>query len=235
MQMKKEPTKSLGKAGQTIVVPARGTAHRSSINIASLWARTTNYPHHHNIVGVRPRSTSADPGPNPPKHPQLYLDQPAQHDLEGSIQDSTWPGHPEFSPSRPLASPLLNMPRDLIVIQPESFSASVRDSEGLEYASPSGMPWMNAPDGLDPELDLSFSSSDGGSPSASPGAESFASGSTWSLQSSMLEPLPDSPLQPLPPSPPPSHQEQSPLSPASPLSPPRPNRPPCKARRRLLF
>ena len=57
------------------------------------------------------------------------------------LQDSTWPGHPEFSLSRPLASPLLNMPRDLIVIQPESFSASVRDSEGLECASPSGMPW----------------------------------------------------------------------------------------------
>ncbi|XP_006511673.1 proline-rich protein 23A3-like [Mus musculus] len=144
------------------------------------------------------------------------------------LQDSTWPGHPEFSLSRPLASPLLNMPRDLIVIQPESFSASVRDSEGLECASPSGMPWMNDPDGPDPELDLSFSSLDGCSPSASPGAESFASGSTWSLQSSMLEPLTDSPLQPLPPSPP-SHHEQSPLSPV------RPNRPPCKAKRCLLF
>eukprot|EP00072_Mus_musculus_P040317 XP_006511674.1 PREDICTED: proline-rich protein 23A3-like [Mus musculus] len=178
---------------------------------------------------MKPCSTSTDPEPNPAECPRLHLDQPAQHDLEIPIQDSTWPGHPEFSLSRPLASPLLNMPRDLIVIQPESFSASVRDREGLECASPSGMPWMNDPDGLDPELDLSFSSLDGCSPSASPGAESFASGSTWSLQSSMLEPLPDSPLQPLPPSPPSNHQEQSPLSPV------RPNRPPCKARRHLLF
>ncbi|XP_006511674.2 proline-rich protein 23A3-like [Mus musculus] len=191
----------------------------------------TNYqlPTSPKIVDMKPCSTSTDPEPNPAECPRLHLDQPAQHDLEIPIQDSTWPGHPEFSLSRPLASPLLNMPRDLIVIQPESFSASVRDREGLECASPSGMPWMNDPDGLDPELDLSFSSLDGCSPSASPGAESFASGSTWSLQSSMLEPLPDSPLQPLPPSPPSNHQEQSPLSPV------RPNRPPCKARRHLLF
>ncbi|XP_021061692.1 proline-rich protein 23A3-like [Mus pahari] len=181
------------------------------------------------MVEMKPCSTSADPGPNPAMRPQLHLDQPAQHNLEGPIQDSIWPGQPEFSPTCPLVSPLLDMPRDLIVIQPESLSASVRDSEGLEYASPSGMPWMNAPDGLDPELDLSSSSLDGSSPSASPGAESYAPWSTWSLQGSMLDPLPDSPLQPLPPSPPPSPQEQHPLSPV------RPTRPPYRARRRLLF
>ncbi|XP_021061531.1 proline-rich protein 23A3-like [Mus pahari] len=186
------------------------------------------------MKGVRPHSTSADLGPTPAKHPRLQLQQPAQWDLERPMQPSTWQGLPEISPTSPLGSSLLDMRRELIHNQLGSFSASVRDSEGLEYTSPSGMPWMNAPDGLDPGLHLSSSSLDGQvldgwSPSDFPGAESYALWSTWSLKGSMLKPLPDSPLQPLPPSPPPSHQEHRPLSPV------RSTRPPCKARRRLLF
>ncbi|XP_021026882.1 proline-rich protein 23A3-like [Mus caroli] len=186
------------------------------------------------MEGVRPSSTSADLGPTPAKHPRLQLQQPAQWDLERPIQPSTWQGQAEISPTSPLGSTLLDMRWELIHSQTGSFSSSVRDSKGLEYASPSGMPWMNAPDGLDPGLHLSSSSlggqvPDGWSPSASPAAESYALWSTWNLKGSMLKPLPDSPLQPLPPSPPPSHQEQCPLSPV------RPTCPPCKARRRLLF
>lgn len=184
---------SLAKASQKTVVPTRKIAHRSSTCISPLWAPTTKYPFHHNMVGARPCSTSADPGQNPARHPRFQLDQPAQHDLEGSTepsshcltsviflasgsalqlplddfdlllepqptpilqlslpghpiflvpeghQDSTWPEHPEFSPFCPLGSALLNMPRDLIVIQQGPFSALVRNSEGLQNASPSGM------------------------------------------------------------------------------------------------
>ncbi|NP_001029155.1 uncharacterized protein LOC546157 [Mus musculus] len=186
------------------------------------------------MEGVRPSSTSADLGPTPAKHPRLQLQQPAQWDLERPIQPSSWQGQAEISPTSPLGSAVLDMCWKLIRSQPGSFSAPVRDSEDLEYASPSGMPWMNAPDDLDTGLHLSSSSLDGQvpdawSPSASPVAESCAPWFTWSLKGSMLKPLPDSPLQSLPPSPPPNHQEQSPLSPV------RPTRPPCKARRRLLF
>lgn len=143
------------------------------------------------------------------------------------LQDCTWPGHPQFTPSCPLGSAFLDRPRDLIVIQPEPSSASVRNSNGLQNVSPSG-------NGLLPAIHLSSSAfpsqvSDGWSPSASPGGESYASWSTRSPEDSMLEPLPYSPLESVPPSPPPSHQEQRPLSPG------RPTRPPCKAKRRLLF
>ncbi|XP_076774241.1 proline-rich protein 23A3-like [Arvicanthis niloticus] len=148
------------------------------------------------------------------------------------LQASTRPGHPEFSPTSLLGSPLLDMPRDLVVIEPGCFSASVRDRESLQNASHSGMPWMKAPAGLLPGLHLSSSSfqgqvPDGLSPSVSPSAEGYDPWSNWSLQRSMLEPLPDSPLQPLSPSPP-SHQEQCPPSPV------RPACPLCKARRRLF-
>ncbi|XP_032767396.1 proline-rich protein 23A3-like [Rattus rattus] len=194
------------------------------------------------MVGVRPRSAKADPGPKPAKRPRLQLDQPVPHDLEGPMQPSsdrltsasTWPGHPEFSPTRPLGSALLDLPREHIVIEPGSISpSSVRDNEVLESASPSERPWMNVPAGLTPGLHLSSSSfqdqvPDCWSPSDSPSAESYDPWSTWSLKGSMLEPLPGSPLQPLPPSPPSSAQEQRPLSPM------RPTRPPCKARRRLF-
>nr|XP_034340270.1 proline-rich protein 23A-like [Arvicanthis niloticus] len=188
------------------------------------------------MFGVRPNSTNANPGPNPAMHPQLQLDQPAEPIMECPIQpssdSSTRPGHPEFSPTSLLGSPLLDMPRDLVVIEPGCFSASVRDRESLQNASHSGMPWMKAPAGLLPGLHLSSSSfqgqvPDGLSPSVSPSAEGYDPWSNWSLQRSMLEPLPDSPLQPLFPFPP-SHQEQCPPSPV------RPACPLCKARRRLF-
>ncbi|NP_001395721.1 proline rich 23 domain containing 1 [Rattus norvegicus] len=238
------------------------------------------------MVGVRPHSTKADPGPKPVKRPRLQLDQRVPQDLEGpmqpssdrltsvvflpsgsalqlhldrfdlllqpqptsilqvslpghtlllvpeGLQASTWPGHPEFSPTRPLGSALLDLPREHIVIEPGSISPSVRDSEVLESASPSGRPWMNAPAGLTPGLHLSSSFQgpvpDCWSPSDSPSAESYDPWSTRSLKGSMLEPLPGSTLQPPPPSPPSSAQEERPLNPV------RPTRPPCKARRRLF-
>ena len=150
------------------------------------------------------------------------------------LQDSTSSGHPEFLPSEPLDSALLDMPRELIVIQPGSFSDSVRDSKGLQNTSHSGMAWMEAPASLVPGLHLSSSSfqgqvPDGRIPSVSPGAEGYAPWAYWSPQGNMLEFLPHSPLEPPPPSSPSSHQEQRPLSPV------RPTRPPCKARKRLLF
>ena len=73
------------------------------------------------------------------------------------LQDSTSSGHPEFLPSDPLDSALLDMPRELIVIQPGSFSDSVRDSKGLQNTSHSGMAWMEAPASLVPGLHLSSS------------------------------------------------------------------------------
>lgn len=142
------------------------------------------------------------------------------------LQASTGPGNPELSPTSLLGSSLLDMPRDLVVIQPGSFSASVRDRESLQNASHSEMPWVNAPAGrLLPGLHLSSSSfqgqvPDGLSSSVSPSAEKHDPWSNWSHQSSMMEPLPPSPL--------PSHQEQHPPSPLSPVH------PPCKARRRLF-
>ncbi|XP_052045204.1 proline-rich protein 23A3-like [Apodemus sylvaticus] len=150
------------------------------------------------------------------------------------LQDSTGPRHPEFLPSDQPDSDLLDMPREVIVIQPGSFSASVRDCKGLQNVSHSGMPWMKAPSGLVPELHLSSSSfqgqvPDGCIPSVSPRAEEYAPWAYWSPQGSILEFLPHSTLEPPPPSSPSSHQQQCPMNPV------RPTRPPCKARKRLLF
>ncbi|XP_032767395.1 proline-rich protein 23B-like [Rattus rattus] len=186
------------------------------------------------MAGVRPQSNRADSGLNPSDRHPLQLDQPAPHDLEGPMQPSSDRFISVFSPTRPLGSALLDLPREHIVIEPGSISpSSVRDSEVLESASPSGRPWMNAPAGLIPGLHLSSSSFQGPvpdcwSPSDSPSAESYDPWSNWSLKGSMLEPLPGSPLQPLPPSPPSSAQEERSLSPV------RPTGPPCKARRRLF-
>ncbi|XP_034340269.1 proline-rich protein 23A-like [Arvicanthis niloticus] len=176
------------------------------------------------MFGVRPRSTSADTGSNPAKRPRLQIHQP--------VQPLTWQEQHEISTTSPLGSTLLDMHQELIHVQPAYFSASIKDIETLGNTSDPGMPWMKAPAGLLPGLHLSSSSfqgqvPDGLSPSVSPSAEGYDPWSNWSLQRSMLEPLPDSPLQPLSPSPP-SHQEQRPPSPV------RPARPPCKARRRLF-
>ncbi|XP_052045199.1 proline-rich protein 23A3-like [Apodemus sylvaticus] len=240
------------------------------------------------MEGVRPQGTSADLVTNPAKRPRLQQDHPAQHDLEGpmepssyrltslvflppgsafqlnlddcdlllepqhtsilevslpehtillvpgSLQDSTGPRHPEFLPSDQPDSDLLDMPREVIVIQPGSFSASVRDCKGLQNVSHSGMPWMKAPSGLVPELHLSSSSfqgqvPDGRIPLVSPRAEEYAPWASWSPQGSMREFLLHSPLEPPPPSSPSSHQQQCLLNPV------RPTRPPCKARKRLVF
>lgn len=147
------------------------------------------------------------------------------------LQASTRPGHPEISHSSPLGSALLDVPRDLVIIQPGSISVLVRDSDALGNTSDPGKPWVSAPARLLLGLHLSSSSfqgqvPDGLRPSASPTADGSDPWSNWSLPGSMLEPPPDSPLQP--PSPSPSHQEQRPPSPG------RPARPPCKARRRLF-
>ncbi|XP_051015322.1 proline-rich protein 23A3-like [Acomys russatus] len=162
------------------------------------------------------------------------------------LQASNHLGQPGFLPARPQGAALMGMPQDhLFLIQPGSFSASGSHRECLENASnphedPQGgslMPWLNAPAGLVPGLLLSYSgassflfpgqAAEPWHPSASASAERYASPSNWSLNSSMLAPLPSSPLQPLPESPP--DPQAQPLQ-----TPQRPSCPPCKARRRLF-
>lgn len=161
------------------------------------------------------------------------------------LQSSSHLGQPGFLARPEGAAPLDLPPEQLYLILPGSFSASGSHRECLENASNTHqdpqtaflMPWRSAPAGMAAGLLLSYpgvssplfpsQAPQSWSPSASPSAERYAPGSIWSLQSSMLWPLPGSPLQPLPPSPPDPQAQHL-------QKPQKPSRPRCKAQRRLF-
>ncbi|CAO2633900.1 Proline-rich protein 23A3 [Lemmus lemmus] len=164
------------------------------------------------------------------------------------LQATSQPGQPVFWPADMQEDTVLDMSQnhDVFALHQGFNSASLSYINGFanipdpQEASQEDfvMPWLNAPTRMAAEILSPFTGmfsppfqgqmSCPWSASCPPSAGRYAPWSLWSLEGSMLCPLPSSPLQPLPPSPPLSHQEESSQSSQ------KPPKPRCKAQRRLF-